>query len=291
MTIKVEETQESRRLRDGYEPNQKSIEIEFLAWADDYAETDTLSVESAVLAVLTDPLGPFGDPLYGPTGLRLQTLSIDPLTNSIFRVIAPYGVFSPPQPSTPAAYFLKVGFSTAGTTEHIDTAYATTRHNATGQLVPDFGNWINWDQKSNRAKGIKTSVGQLAFRVTTWFDPAAWDAIQWLNLTDLSDTVNLFAWHGWPKGYVLFEHAECSEYELGKGVLTPVTFHFKARRPEIVSKPEGIFFVKPPWNYVSDVHGMVADSTPPKTLRPKLLGTVSQVIKGQSDFALLGMGS
>lgn len=282
MTIKVEETEESRRLRDGYEPNQKSIDIELFAWADDYAETDIGDVETAALAVLN--AAPFGDPLFGPGGLRLQTLSIDPVTSTIWRIIAPYGVFS-----VPAQNMLKVGFSTAGTTEHIDTAYATTRYNASGRLVPDFKNYINYDMKSQRPKGTKIGIGQLAFRITSWFDPTAWDAIQWLNLTDLSHTVNLFDWHGWPAGYVLFEHAECAEYELGKGVLTPVTFHFKARRPELVTKPGGISFTKPPWNYVRDVHGQGVDSAA-TALAPKLLGVEDQVIYGQSDFALLGIG-
>jgi hypothetical protein len=280
MTIRVEETIESRRLRDGYEPNQKSIEIEFFAWADDYAETDIIDVEVAALAVLN--AAPFGDPL-GTTGLRLQTLAIDPITATMWKITAPYGVFS-----VPAQSMMKVGFSTAGTSEHIDTAYATTRYNASGKLVPDIKNWINYDLKSQRAKGMKIGIGQLAFRVTTWFDPSAWDSIQWLNLADLSHTVNLFAWNGWPAGSVLFEHAECAEYELGKGVLTPVTFHFKARRPELVTKPGGISFTKPAWNHIYDLHGVVADNTA-TALAPELLGTASQVIYGQSDFALLGI--
>lgn len=284
MAIKVEETQESRRLRDGYEPNQKSIEIELLVWNDDYTATDTMAVESAALAVLN--ASPFGDPLYGiPNGLRLQTLSIDPLTNSIFKVTAPYGVFAVPE-----ANKMKFGFSTSGTTEHIDTAYSTTRYNASGQLVPDFKNFINWDVKSMRPKGTKIGIGQLAFRVVAWFDPNVWDAIQWLNLADLSHTINLFAWHGWPAGHLLFEHCECSEFELGTGVLTPVTFHFKARRPELVTKPGGISFIKPPWNYVRDVHAPGTDNAA-ASLAPKFLGMESQVIYGQSDFALLGMGS
>ena len=280
MTIRVEETQESRRLRDGYEPNQKSIEVEFIAWDDTNADCDPVAIETAVLAVLAAP--PYGDPLYG---LRLQTLSLDPLTRSIFKVTAPYGVFAQPD-----LHKMKFGFSTAGSNEHIDTAYATAAYNATGQVIPFLSNFINWDARSNRPKGINIGVGQLAFRVVSWFDPNEWDAIQWLNLTDMSHTVNAFAWHGWPAGYLLFEHCECSEFELGTGVLTPVTFHFKAKRPEIVSKPGGIYFVKSPWDYVSDVHAPGVDGTA-KALAPTFLGTVAQVIYGQSDFALLGLGA
>ena len=104
VNIRVEETEESRSLSDGYEVNQKSIEVEFACWDEGDLNTDPVDVEDAVFAKLA--AAPYGDPLYG---LRLQTVTLRPLTRSIFLATAHYGVKEPFQVDQ-----IRFGFSTAG---------------------------------------------------------------------------------------------------------------------------------------------------------------------------------
>ena len=284
MTIHVEETLDSRSLMDGSESNQKRIELEFACWDDTRPEVDVnpVNIEAAVLAVCL--AAPYGDPLYG---LRIQTISLKSVTKSIFMATVPYGIFEPPKLNQ-----VRFGFSTSGGSEKIThslatiAAYASTGNTAS---ITDHHNAILVG-KDGAIQGTNRLVPQLSFRVTGYFDPADWDAAQWLLLNDLSGTWNLSTWHGWPAKTLLFEFAECSEVVLGAGDMVPVTFHFKARREEAVAKGFGISFTKDPWDHVWDEVALKPRQTNQK-IGSSIKATYREQIYAGSDFTLLGLGS
>lgn len=288
INIIVEETEDSRALSDGYDVNQKSIEVEFICWDEGDLDTDPVDVEDAVLAKLNAP--PYGDPLYG---LRLQTVALRPLTRSIFMATAHYGVKEPFQVDQ-----IRFGFSTAGGSEHITHSLATiASYAATGfTSAPNYRNAINVTRDG--IQGTTRGVSQLSFWVTGLFDPAVWDVTQWLNLNDLSYTWNLSAWHGWPAQSVLFEYAEAAEVVIpyvpatDSPRLTPVKFHFKARRSELVNKGAGtgILFTKSPWDHVWDLTARQADSAA-SAMGNRIQATYREQLYSGSDFTLLGLGS
>jgi hypothetical protein len=281
MAIRVEETYDSRSVNGSLDPNQRSIELEFLVWDDTTppVDTDPVTLGNAVAARLADP--PYGDPLYG---LHLQSISLRELTNFCSVATVRYGVSSPP-----SAQQIKFGFSTAGGTENITHSMATiAAYAATGYYAPDYGQAINVTKSG--IKGTSRIVPQLAFWVTGYFDPADWTAATWLNLTDLAGCWNLYEWHGWPPKYVLFEHAEAPEIVLGEPELVPVKFYFKARRPEVVANAPGISFIKDPWDYVWTDFVPVADNSA-KAMGQAVRAVYREQIYAGADFALLGLGS
>lgn len=289
MTLRIEETQDSRMLSNGYEPNQKAIEVELACWDDTYADLDPVNVNNAVLAVLN--AAPFGDPLYG---LRLQTIQLRPITKSIFMAVGHYGVFEAPQktdPTSTPAYRVRVGFSTSGGTEHITHSLETlNRYPATGFSAPD--QHLAMNIVKGVPQGTSKNVGQLSFRVTGYFDPSVWTPTEWLNLNELTNTWNLSAWKGWPEETLLFQHAECADYEQGKGDLVPVTYHFLVRRDESVDKGNGIGpFTKHPWSYLWDLVVEQKDASTPPQLVKRIAGTYEEQIYSGSDFSLLGLGT
>ena len=120
-TLLIEETHESRGLNDGYEPNNRGIDLEFVCFYDDYSEIDPTVAETAVLAKCA--LAPYGDPLFG---LRLQTAQMRAVTKFIYLASVHYGQFEPPKPTDhPSAPSFKIGFSTRGGTQKITHSLAT----------------------------------------------------------------------------------------------------------------------------------------------------------------------
>lgn len=290
MALRIEETEESRLLSAGAEPNQNSIDLEFFYWDTEHTDLDPVVVAAAVSAFVQ--ASPYGDPLYG---LRLQTINLRSLAKFAGTANVHYGVFEPAQITESPEYRVKVGFSTAGATEHITHSLATLSHPATGRVAAQHNNAIRVTKDG--IQGTDRGVGQLAFRVTSFFDPSVWDATQWLNLNDLSYTWNLSDWKGWPAGYLLFEHAECADYEVqttppfSTGQMVPVTFHFKARRPEAVDKGNGIAFTKAPWSFIWDetITDVDHGATPVRKIN-RIICTHEEMINAGADFSLLGIG-
>ena len=283
MTIRVEETIDSRSLTASHEANQRRIELEFIAWDDTRPEVnaDPETITAAVLATVL--ASPYGDPLYG---LRMQTIQLKPLTKSAFIATVPYGVMEPAKLDQ-----VRFGFSTSGGSEHITHSLATiASYTPTGRPAPDNNGGIAMQAGDPNPKGTNRLVPQLSFRVIGYFDPAAWNAAQWLLLNDLSATWNLAPWHGWPAKTLLFEFAECSEVVLGAGDMVPVTFHFKARRFETVDKGNGIVFVKDPWDHVWDLPTPATDAVT-SSMVSRIKATYREQIYAGSDFTLLGLGS
>lgn len=279
MAITVEETETSRALRDGYEANQKSIDLEFACWDMAESDVDPVTVRDAVEAKVL--ASPYGDPLYG---LRLQTITLDPLTRFAFLANVHYGVYEPPKIDQ-----IRFGFTTAGGTEHITHSLSTiANYAATGMPgPPNHHNAIN--VTNDGPQGTQRLVPQLAFWVTGYFDPDVWTAADWLNVLDLSGTWNNATWHGWPAKYVLFEHCEAPEIVLHSGEMVPVKFYFKAGRPEAVTPAPGISFTKDPWDYVWPYVVTRVDSSAGRRVHQIQSTHREQLYKG-SDFALLGLG-
>lgn len=289
MTIRVEETIASRALTDkGLLVNQRSIELGFICWDDDITVSlNPVDVRAAVLAVAQS--SPYGDPLYG---LHLAEIILDDqLAPNIQPARAVYGVQEQPEEG-----LLKWGFSTAGSTAHVDQSLSTiASYAATGEGVPpENGRFTNITQDRNIG-GYDRNIPQLSFWVESYFDPADWNATTLLTLNDLSWTYNLSSWHGWPAKYVIFTHCECPQVTLGAATsgspkLVPVKFYFQARPPESVNKGNGISFTKSPWEHMWDFSVDWKDSTA-NTLGKKHLYTYREQIYYGSDFTLLGLGS
>ncbi len=280
MAITVEETEESRALRDGYEANQKVIELEFIAWDMSEVSVNPVTVKAAVSAVVN--ASPYGDPLYG---LYLQTINLRPLTRYAFMASVVYGVYEPPKINQ-----IRFGFNTAGGTEHITHSLSTiNRYAATGEPVA-----TNFNQALNVTRdgvhGTQRGVGQLAFWVSGYFDPDDWTATDWLNLADLSFTYNSSTWHGWPAKHVLFEYAEAPEVILGQSDLVPVKFYFKARRPKAIAPAAGISFTADPWDYIWHYYVPTTDNAA-KRLAQKIASTNREQLFSAADLSLLGLGS
>lgn len=281
MSLIIEETHDSRPLHDSYEPNQKSIDLEFVCWDSDPSETE-LNVVTLRLAVIAKcQSAPYGDPLLG---LQLQQVQLTPLTAYIYTASVHYGVYKPPE-----EYLIKVGLSINSSTENINTALATTIHSATGKQGPNFANAINVEHGKG-PKGTKRIVPHATLRVTSWYDPENWDQTQIEDIEELIGFYNLYTWHGWSAGRLLLASVECADYELGSGDLVPVTFHFLKSRPEVVNKGSGISFTKTAWSYVWDYLVPFADGNSAQTGH-QLIATYEQEIYGAADFALLGLGS
>lgn len=281
MTIRVEETYDSREVFGSFQSNQRTLSLEFVVWDDSTppANTDPITLGEAVRAVLQQE--PYGDPLP-EFELHLQTISVKELTKFAAIATAKYGVYEPPESGQ-----IKFGFSTAGDSETITHSMATiATYAATGQLTRNHGLAINVTE--NGIQGTKRGFGKLKFWVNAYFDPAVWNAETWLTMTELCYTTNLEEWHGWPAGYVLFEHCESSEVVLNSGELVAVKFYFSARAPENVDKGNGIEFTKPPWAFVWDTTaGIVSGGQKCHTI----VQTNLEQIYASSDFALLGLGT
>jgi hypothetical protein len=285
VSIRVEETINSRALRDDGVANQRSIEVEFVAWDDDHTVSlSPVDVRAAVLVVLL--AAPYGDPLYG---LHLNEIVLaDQLAPNIQMARAIYGVQEPAQVD-----LLKWGFSTAGGTVHVATiaSYAATG----AGTPPDCHQAVNVGHKDRNIGGYDRNVPQLSFWVETHFDPTDWNATTLLTLNSISWTYNLSSWHGWPAKYVMFTHCEAPQVTLGAATagspkLVPVKFYFQARPPETVDKLNGIAFTKSPWDHVWDASIDYPD-TAAKALGKKILYTYREQIYYGSDFTLLGLGS
>ena len=281
MALIIEETHESRPLHDSYEPNQKSIDLEFVCWDSDptVIEIDPTVLRLAVIAKVQ--AAPYGDPLFG---LRLQQVQLRPLTAYIYTASVHYGVFTPP-----VELAIKVGLSITGSTEDINTALSTTIHSATGETGPNFANAINVEHGKG-PKGTKRITPHASLRITSWYDPANWDQTLIEEIEELIGFYNLYDWHGWSAGRLLLTSVECADYEIGSGELVPVTFHFLKGRPELVTKGSGISFTKTAWSYVWDYTEPYSDNDASRIGR-KIIATYEQEIYGPADFALLGIGS
>lgn len=276
MTIRVYETHESRTLRDGWETNQKGIDLEFMAWDDACTDLNPVDVETAVLAVVD--ASPYGNPLYD---LYRQTILLRPLTRWHYIATVPYGAYDKET--------LRFGFSTAGGAEHVTDALARINsYAATGYTAPNHGTAVNVTEHG--VQGYQRPIAQLSFWVTGWFDHDDWVAADWFNLAELSYTYNLSSWHGWPAKSVLFEYAEAPEIVLGQTQKVPVKFYFKAKRPETVAPGSGISFTKDPWDLVWPEFTTYADNNS-KRLAHKLIAMHRMQEFNGSDFTLLGLGS
>lgn len=286
MTIRVEETIESRSAVAAYEPNSRHLELEFVCWDDERPEVDVSpdDVRVEVLDVVSN--APYGLVIYG---LNFQSINLKSVTKSIYMATASYGVFEPPKVNAP-----RFGLSTAGGTEKITHSLKTI------DAYPADGYEADKDDyqqailpTKNGIQGTNRIIPQLTLRVTYYFDPDDWNATLWFLIEELSATWNLFDWHGWPAKTLLFEHAECAEYQLGAGELVPVTFHFKVRRPETVDKGSGITFDKDGWDFVWDDTLQVIKNdeytgTPRKG--SSIRATFREQLYQGSDFELFGMG-
>lgn len=275
MTIRVMETQESRSLRDGFEDQQKGIDLEFVAWDDANTDLDPVDVESAVLAVVD--AAPYGNPLYD---LYYQTIQLRPLTRSIFMVTVPYGVRD--------RNSLEIGFTTAGGTEHITHSLATVAsYAASGYSAPNFHNAIN--VVDGIPQGTQRPIPQLAFWVTKWVDQDSWTVADMITLGDLSMTWNLAIWNGFAAKTVLFEYAEAPSIKLGGGSRpVPVKFYFKFKRFESVTPGDGISFTKQPWTHVWADAVKYPDLSAYAVVRRLRSMHEEQTLFG-SDFSLLGL--
>ena len=208
MSLNIEETHESRALHDSYEPNQKSIDLEFVCWDSDptVTEIDPVTLRAAVLTKCGS--SPYGDPLFG---LRLQQVQLRPMTAAIYSANVHYGVFQPPE-----ELMIKVGLSFNSSTEDINTAFSTTIYSATGETGPNFANAINVEHGKG-PRGTKRITSHTALRVTSWFDPADWDQSQIETIEELIGCYNLDDWHGWSAGRLLLASVECGDYQIGSG--------------------------------------------------------------------------
>lgn len=273
MAIRVYETQESRTLRDGWEANQKSIELEFVAWDDNMADLDPTSVETAVLAVVDNP--PYGNPLYG---LYRQTILCRALHRHIFQVTVPYGLRD--------RTLTEIGFTTAGGTEHITHSLATVAsYGATGFVAPNFNRAIG--VVDGVPQGVQRPIPQLAFWVTRWVDPNAWTITQMQVVAELSMTWNLFDWNGFPAKSLLFEYAEAPSVKIGGTEPVPVKYYFKFKRPEVVAPGDGINFIKDPWDLVW-FDTVRYDDQAAMAMSRRLRSAHREQIFFGSDFSLLG---
>jgi len=288
MTIRVEESHESRALRDAGYANQRSIEVVFYAYddADNPADLSPVTVRSSVFSVLS--ASPYGDPLYG---LWFQELTLDPINRFTFMAKATWAVNEPAQTS-----LLKWGFTTAGTTEHVTHSLATiARYEATGvPTQPDFEMAVGVSEDRTQIAGYQRNVPGLSLWVEAHFDPSDWDATTLLTLTDMSWHYNLSTWNGWPAGQLMFTHCEAPEVTLGAATsgspkLVPVKFYFLARGEEAVDKGNGIAFTKEPWSYTWDLVKTKSDATA-KSLGKQILATYEEQIYSPADFTLLGIG-
>lgn len=275
MTIRVMETQESRSLRDGYETNQKGIDLEFVAWDDAMSDLSPVDVEDAVLTVCNN--APYGDPIFG---LYRQTIQLRPLTRSIFMATVAYGAYD--------KLSIRFGFRSEGGVEHVTNSLATiARYAATGYVSPNFNTAVNVNESG--PQGYQRRVKQIAFWVTKYFDPANWTATDWLNLLDLCDTYNLADWHTWPAKSVMFDDFEAPEIILGQTAPVPVKFYFRAKKAELVEPGDGISFTKDPWDLVWPDFVPSADNAA-KRRAYKLRSMHREQVNYASDFSLLGLG-
>lgn len=298
INMAVEETIESRGGSDSLVPNQKFFDLEFLVWdqaipANNLTPLDVIDATRAVLALppysgatLIDPPKP--DPIYG---LTLQTMTWKFICKSIALVTCRYGVADPP-----SVELIEIGFTTAGGNETILHSLATlARYAATGEVAPNFDGAINVTKDGIR--GMSRPIPQLAFWVQTNFNPDDWNAAAWQNLADVSQSCNLYDWHGWPAGHILFEHAECPKAVLsgpplpsGSPRTAPVKFYFKARRPETIANAPGISFTKNPFDYVWPNYRIAVDNDTGARVQ-KIQSMNREQVFMQTDFAVLGMGS
>lgn len=277
MPIQVHETQESRSLRDGYQTNQKGIDLEFVAWDDSNADLDPTDVEDAVLGVCDNP--PYGNPLFGPNGLYRQTIQLRALTRSIFMATVSYGAFDKET--------IRFGFRSEGGVEHVTNSLATiARYAATGMTAPNFQTAVNVNEHG--PQGYQRRVKQISFWVTKYFDPADWVATDWLNLLDLCDTYNIATWHTWPAKSVIFDDFEAPEIVLGQTAPVPVKFYFRAKKAELVTPGNGISFTKDPWDLVWPLFVPSMDDVA-KSRSYKLQAMYREQTNYASDFSLLGL--
>lgn len=276
MTIRIYETQESRTLRDGFEVNQKGIDLEFVAWDDAMTALDEEDVEDAVVAVVN--AAPFTDPYKG---LYRQTIQCRPLARHIFQCTVTYGAYDKQE--------LRFGFTTAGGTEHVTHSLSTIAryYPPPYTSAPDFGGAVN--VTPHGIQGYQRAIPQLAFWVTAFFDPGDWTAAEWFNIADLSFTWNLAIWNGWPAKSVLLEFVESPEIILGQTQLVPVKFYFKAKRPETVAPATGISFTKDPWDLVWHDYVPTTDNAA-KALAHKIRSTHREQIFSGVDATLWGLG-
>lgn len=283
MTIRVEETIESRSTTATFDQNSRKLELEFWCWDDTRPEVDVdpQDVIDEVLSVVS--AAPYG---LTYNGLRFQSISLKAVTKSIYMATVPYGVLDPNK--------IKFGLSTHGGEEKITHSLATiAAYPATGYEadVDDHQHAIHVTK--NGIQGSKRLVPELALRVIAQFDPTDWTAAHWFLLTELSGTWNVFAWHGWPAKVLLFEFAECAEYGIAEGEKVPVTFHFKVKTEEHVDKGLGIEFDKDGWDLVWDDTRQVI-RTDDYALTPRAGSSIRATYREQiyygSDFELLGLG-
>lgn len=274
MPIRVHETQESRTLRDGYETNQKGIDLEFVAWDDNNTDLSPADVEDAVLAVVDN--APYGNPLLG---LYRQTILLRPLTRSVFLATVVYGAYD--------KLSIRFGFRSEGGVEHVTNSLATiARYAATGYTAPNFNTAVNVNESG--PQGYQRKVKQISFWVTRYFDPVNWVAADWLNILDLCDTYNLAPWHTWPAKSVLFDDFEAPEIIFGQTAAVPVKFYFRAKKAEVVNPGDGINFTKDPWDLVWPDFVSYADGGS-KRRAYKLRSMHREQVNYGSDFTLLGL--
>jgi len=289
MTIQVEESHESRALRDAGYANQRSIDVTFYAFddADNPADLDPVDVRAEVFSVLS--ASPYGDPLYG---LWFQELTLDPINRFTFIAKATWSVNEPAQTN-----LIKWGFTTAGTTAHVTHSIATIdSYGITGFDPPTpHDRAIGPISKDMQFSGCQRNVPELSFWVEAHFDPADWDATTLLTLNSMSWTYNLAEWHDWPAGYVMFTHCEAPEVTLGASTsgspkLVPVKFYFKARGPEDVDTGSGITFTKAPWDHVW-YHSVDQPHSGTNSMQSAVIAAYREQLYLPSDFTLLGLGS
>lgn len=295
MTIIVEESHESRALRDAGYANQRSIDVVLYAFDDGNtpADLDPVAVRAAVFSVLSG--SPYGDPLYG---LWFQNLELDPINRFTFIAKGTWAVHEPAQQASGGvpSPVIKWGFTTAGTTEHVTHSIATiARFEATGvDPQPNFNLAVGVSEDRSQSAGYQRNVPGLSLWAEAHFDPSDWDSSTLLTLTEMSWTYNLSDWKGWPAGQLMFTHCEAPEVTLGPATagspkLVPVKFYFQARPEQDIDKGNGITFTKEPWSHVWDLTATESDPTT-DTMTKRILATYEEQIYGASDFTLLGIG-